>query len=169
MFEERTNMRLTAMVCLLGLLWFAYVLSYLWGGEEGVPPIAPSASGDPWWPFTPQLEAQLAQSPGFDVLIAYTDNGFNPPHIALSRGQSVRFINNSSQDLWVASAPVGGGAVYRGHPSACGQSAFDSCAVLRPKQFWEFTFEDVGTWGYRNNVRPEQIGVLRVEDTIPGQ
>lgn len=112
-------------------------------------------------PFTPEIEAQLKASKGFALLVSYTDNGFEPQTAAIQSGETIRFTNNSSHDMWVA-ASTKEGSLY---PSAgsCGQSAFDSCRAIGRGMFYEFTFEKKGTWGFHDNSEPVRTGKVVVE------
>lgn len=108
------------------------------------------------------MEAILAASDGFQYLVSYTDGGFEPPTLSVKRGETVRFTNNSQSDLWVASIAMQGGTVYPGQ-SDCGASAFGTCAALKPQEFWEFTFDAVGTWSYKNNSDAAKTGTITVK------
>ncbi|HEY4524969.1 MAG TPA: hypothetical protein VJL39_01225 [Candidatus Paceibacterota bacterium] len=110
-------------------------------------------------PYTPEIEAALKESEGFEFLVSYTDSGFAPSTLALEAGQTVRFTNNSSSELWVT---AGGESIYPGTGAECGQSAFDTCRVLRQGDFWEFTVGERGTWGYKNALMASRTGVLEV-------
>ena len=112
--------------------------------------------------LTPEERTQLENSHGFQALVSYTDGGFEPAKLTIKKGETVRFTNNSSEDLWV-SAGSSSGAVYPGTGKECGQSAFDSCRVLKPMHFWEFTFDIAGTWGYKNVSDTKMTGVIIVE------
>lgn len=115
------------------------------------------------WPApTPEEKAQLATSKGAQVLVSYTERGFEPVKVTIKKGDTIRFANNSSGDLWV-SAGGSVGSVYPGTGKECGQSAFDSCRILRPLHFWEFTFDIAGTWGYKNVSDTAMMGVVIVQ------
>jgi len=112
-------------------------------------------------PLTPEIEKQLKESRGFELLISYTDSGFEPREAKIRLRESVRFTNNASHRLWVAS--IGGeGKLYPG-TSDCGASRFDTCRALDPLEFWEITFDARGAWAFRNNVTQEHVGVILVE------
>ena len=110
-------------------------------------------------PYTKQVEAQLAASNGFQELVSYTDRGFEPKHISIAKGDTVRFTNNSYRELWVAASAN----PYPSAQSACGSSAFDSCRALKSGEFWEFTFGVAGTWPYVNNLDKSKGGVVTVQ------
>ncbi|MDB5238362.1 MAG: Plastocyanin [Candidatus Kaiserbacteria bacterium] len=107
--------------------------------------------------------AQLKASTGFQELVSYTDGGFAPGKLSVKKGDTVRFTNSSKADLWVA-ATGASGSVYPGKTvDECGQSAFDSCRVIAPGGFWEFTFDTAGTWGYQNNRDTAMTGMIVIQ------
>ena len=110
-------------------------------------------------PYTAEVEAQLAASSGFQALISYTYRGFEPKSLAVERGDTLRFTNNTHGELWVASE----GTPYPAGKESCGSSGFDSCRVLSPGEFWEFTFERNGTWPYVNNLDKSNRAVVIVQ------
>ena len=113
-------------------------------------------------PPSPEVVAILEKSRGFEVLISYEDNGFWPKEATIRRGESVRFFNASSQDVWIAAVGAETSPVYPG-ASECGGSAFDTCKPLGSREFWEFTFENTGEWAFHNNLDKGKSGVVRVE------
>ncbi len=125
-------------------------------------PVA-AAPSNPIPPLTPEMQQVLATSHGFQALVSYTDRGFEPASASIKKGDTIRFTNNSSQDLWISAAGTAAGKVYPGTGNDCGASAFDSCLVLKPHEFWEFTFTLAGTWSYRNNLNPNDTGVVKVK------
>jgi plastocyanin len=152
---------LTLLIVLIGII----VIGYLWFILVGAP-ATPSGEtvGEKFVPGPPSSEvlAQLEKSRGFEVLISYTDNGFEPSEATIRQGESVRFTNNSSYELWVAAEGADGAPLYPG-TSECGGSPLDSCKVLKPRDFWEFTFVASGSWLFKNNLDKEKSGVVRVE------
>ena len=100
--------------------------------------------------YTAEVAAKVAMSTKVSALISYTDNGFEPTTLRISSGEAVRFTNNSSGDLWVATAD--GATVYPRTHESCGSSDLDSCVPLAPMDFWEFTFEARGEWRVVNNL-----------------
>lgn len=110
--------------------------------------------------YTPEMQAKVAKSAGFQALVSYTDNGFEPQHLAIRAGDTVRFTNNSSAQLWVAAS---GGKLYPAAGKECGSSALDSCVPLAPQDFWEFTFDASGEWEIVNNLQKEKSAVVKVE------
>lgn len=113
-------------------------------------------------PTTATMQAVLDKSVGFSMLVSYTENGFEPSDTTIRRGESVRFTNNSQHPVWI-SAVAKNGVIYPATAESCGQSAFDTCAALPPYEIWEFTFNEPGTWGYRNNAEQTHVGVIHVQ------
>ena len=102
------------------------------------------------------------QSPrGFQLLVSYVNSGFEPKEATIHTGDTVRFTNNSSHEMWVAS-DGSSGPVYPGVQNGCGSSALDTCKTLRPGEYWEFTFTQVGSWSFVNNLDKSASGVLIV-------
>lgn len=153
---------------LLVLLLIIIVISFVWYLFAGAPRqnISPSKSQSGGLvippPFTPEIAAQLEKSHGFQMLVSYTDRGFEPTQASIKTGQTVRFTNNSSRTLWIAAAPTAGTKIYPGS-SDCGASALDTCKALKPLEFWEFTFSESGTWGYQNNLNKADSATIRVK------
>jgi len=114
-------------------------------------------------PFTDAVKRQLAASHGFQYLVSYTDRGFEPAALVVKKGETVRFINNSDELLWVAATGTSGAVYPKGDSAPCGQSAFDSCAAIKRGEFWEFTFNDSGTWSYQNNTDTKMTGTVIVQ------
>lgn len=123
---------------------------------------APTIDADEVPAMTAVMQQVLEKSNGFQLLVSYTDEGFQPPHATIKEGDTVRFTNNSEKRLWVAAAPVHNGSIYPGGPQSCGQSDFDSCVVLEPDEFWEFTFQLDGVWGYVNATDVAHSAALEV-------
>jgi plastocyanin len=112
--------------------------------------------------FTEAVVEKLAASKGFQALISYSDSGFEPNRAEVAKGETVRFTNNSSQDLWVVSVGEGTGK-YPRTKEACGESDLDSCVALAPRDFWEFTFAKAGEWDIINKSDPTKVGKVLVK------
>ena len=107
-------------------------------------------------PMTPLMQEQLAKSSGFQHLVSYGDDGFSPAALTVAAGDTVRFTNNSTKDVWIASVNYPG-------QSSCGGSSFDTCLVLKSGEFWEFTFDEVGSWTYKNNADTQYKASITVD------
>lgn len=85
------------------------------------------------------------------MVVTYTTAGFEPKNITVSKGQIVRFVNEGTGKMWVASDE---------HPSHKILPEFDQLSI---GDSYEFKFETTGTWKYHNHVNPSAIGTITVE------
>jgi plastocyanin len=104
--------------------------------------------------------AQLATSPAFQYLVSYTDTDFVPHTLTVKKGETIRFINNSHKNLWIASSST---PLYPPEQNGCGSSALDSCKPIPPGGFWEFTFNVRGTWQYANTLKQADTATVTVK------
>ena len=157
-------------VAVLALLLIGSAGVYLFSGKESSSPDMSAqesttmaeqirAGVAPIPPMTPDLQQKIANSKGFQALASYTELGFEPVTLRIKLGETVRFTNNSSKDLWVAA----GGNLYPKIKGSCGSSDLDSCTPFAPQDFWEFTFEKQGTWTVVNNLSKDKQIVVTVE------
>lgn len=155
MYESRKV--LTSLGFLTVLIFALYGLSSLFSSQPAMQETSTGASAH--LP-SPEVLAQLEHSKGFQAFVSYTDRGFEPSEVTIQQGETIRWTNNSSKDLWIASD---GGALYPREANDCGSSGFDSCKALKPGDFWEFTFDTKGSWVYLNNLQKETTGVVHVK------
>jgi plastocyanin len=148
----------------LGAIIVLVLCLFLFGNGTSLRTTAPAtpAGGVHTQPPSPEVMAYLAASKGFQYLVSYTGRGFEPATLTVKKGETVRFTNNSSEGLWVAATGSSGAVYPAGTGNECGQSAFDSCKVLKSGEFWEFTFTTAGTWGYKNNSDTKMTGTITV-------
>jgi plastocyanin len=88
------------------------------------------------------------------IVITYNDDGFEPKKINVSQGQMVRFVNESSGNMWVASD---------NHPSHKILPEFDNKEAVDAGENYEFIFTEIGDWDYHNHVKPSAVGTVIVE------
>lgn len=110
-------------------------------------------------------EAMMGDAP-FAVLVSNTGEGFTPVSVTVKKGETVRFVNDAStEDIWPASAVHPTHSVYPEKSSNdCLGSAFDACHGLKPGEFWEFTFNEVGEWRYHDHLHASKTGVVTVTE-----
>jgi plastocyanin len=132
-------------------------------GTRGGPTQPAASNAGPPLPPAPSAYAlqQLKAHPTFQSLVSYTDSGFSPSVLSVKAGDTVRFTNNSSQQLWIAAIGTGTAAIYPG-TSDCGGSTFDSCQPLQPGEFWQFAFTEPGTYDFENNLEPSKSGSITI-------
>lgn len=112
--------------------------------------------------FSTSTRIKLEKSGGFQALLSYTDQGFEPLEVTIHTGDTVRFMNSSSNDVWIAA----GGSALQAYPrtrDVCGSSDLDSCGPFAPQDFWEFTFEQAGEWEVLNNLDKKKKGTIKVQ------
>ena len=113
---------------------------------------------------TPEMIVENATP---DVAVAYTDQGFSPQSITVPLGTKVTFTNQSSVNMWVASAMHPTHMVYSGTnlsqhcPDTTG-TAFDACAATAPGGTYSFTFTKEGNWKYHDHVDASKFGSITV-------
>lgn len=106
--------------------------------------------------------------PTFTV-VTLTDAGFSPATVTVAAGETVRFINDSSRGMWVGSDDHPTHTQYDGTSTrehcADGVSTngtFDQCRAVERGDYWDYTFERAGTFGYHNHVGSSSTGTVVV-------
>lgn len=122
---------------------------------------------------TPSVSPEPTTSPSPDIsknVVTYTDSGYKPNTITIKKGETVVWKNESSSQMWTASAIHPTHKAYPGTDiSLCGAqtliaiSMFDSCAGVVSGQSWSFKFDNVGIWGYHNHLNSSKFGKVVVE------
>lgn len=93
-------------------------------------------------------------------VVELTDRGFDPREVVIDKGDTVRFVDNASITMWIASDPypTNNGYSNTTRKEHCAENstveAFDQCST---GEVYEFTFEKSGEWGYHNQ-RPFDPG-----------
>lgn len=91
---------------------------------------------------------------GREIVIAMNKDGFSPDKITVKKGDSVKFVNEDTQDHWPASNI---------HPTHDIYPEFDPKAPVKPGQSWSFTFGKEGIWRYHDHLHPSLIGTVVAE------
>ena len=107
--------------------------------------------------------------PAGPVTVMYTETGFSPASVSIVEGQTVKWINQSSGEMWVASAVHPTHAVYDGTTKNAhcvagytGPLPFDACESAGPGESYSFTFTKAGTWKYHGHVNAAMVGTVVV-------
>lgn len=145
---------------LLVLIAVCAAAFFIPGSSKHTPNASATDTSAPISPPSLEVMAYLAQSKGFQYLVSYTERGFEPATLAIQKGETVRFTNNSNEGMWVAAT---GDKLYPSVVNGCGSSALDTCKALQSGEFWEFTFGVAGTWGYQNNADISTTGAIIVQ------
>lgn len=117
-----------------------------------------------------EIENATSGTPGAvqnseNVTITYTDQGFSPKLLTVSKGTAVEFVNQSGRPMWVASNEHPTHTIYGGTsrtqhcPDTAGTS-FDQCSTGNS---FIFTFDRTGSWNYHNHTAASDGGIIVVE------
>ena len=104
-------------------------------------------------PTTPKTPASTPTQTSSALVVTYTDKGFSPSSLTIKKGQTVKFINDSSNKMWVAANPF---------PSSSEYPAFNAKSGVASGSSWSFTFDKTGVWFYHNHFSPAQGGKIVV-------
>jgi len=98
------------------------------------------------------------------VTVTYTDTGYTPKSITINKGDTVKFVNDSSGPMWTASARHPDHTLYpEKTANDCLGSAFDQCKSVNKGGSYSFTFNQVGSWNYHNHSNSSQFGTVVVK------
>lgn len=86
--------------------------------------------------------------------VKYTDKGFVPEKLEVPGGSMVEFVNESSTDMWVASAP---------HPQHTDLPTFDQFKPTKKGTVYRYVFDKKGQWKYHDHINPSLGGVVTVK------
>ncbi len=101
------------------------------------------------------FEHEVAPSDGMGmVTVRYTNTGFEPAKLTVPEGTMVEFINQSDEEMWVASNI---------HPSHEILATFDQFKGAGKGQSYMYTFDKKGTWPYHDHINPSLEGIINVE------
>jgi plastocyanin len=86
--------------------------------------------------------------------VRYTNNGFRPAKLTVPVGTMVEFINQSDNQMWVASN------VHPGHDIL---PTFDQFKGVGKDKTYMYVFDMKGTWAYHDHINPALEGIITVE------
>lgn len=94
--------------------------------------------GTPWTPRrdvsadiilpSPEVIAMVYASKGFQYLVSYTDTGFEPKDFTINKGETVRFGNNSSHDMWISESSHTAPTVCNDSTSTLAERSNQACS-----------------------------------------
>lgn len=112
-------------------------------------------------------DGAAAGQPVSAYTVKYTAQGFEPATLTVPAGTTVTFVNQSGDDMWIASDQ------HPTHTSFDGTSKDEHCAAgyTGPKPFDEcgtgstfsFTFTKAGTFGYHNHRNDDDHATIVVQ------
>lgn len=104
------------------------------------------------------------------ITVTYTDQGFSPTTLSVNVGDTVRFSNQSTGEMWVGADEHPTHTEYDGTSKddhcaegAATGGAFDQCGRSGPGSTYNFTFTKAGTFDYHNHARSSDGGTVVVE------
>ena len=105
---------------------------------------------------TPEIQNNQNEEQPADTqrTIRYTEDGYAPNTLTVSQGETIVFHNESSKDMWPASAP---------HPTHTNYPEFDAKRAISPGETYEFTFTKIGAWKFHDHRDPAKFGTITVE------
>ncbi len=99
-------------------------------------------------------EKEMPNAP--TVTITRTNAGYEPSEVVIAPGTVVIWKNTSDSFHWPASDYHPNHSEYPGN--------FDPQRAIAIGETWQFTFDEVGEWGYHDHIRATVVGTILVED-----
>ncbi len=151
----------------IGLIAVIVIVIGGWYLLKGTPAQAPATDQNPAiTETTTTTAASTTTTTQNGVTVFYTNQGFSPKSVTVALGTTVSFVNQSSDEMWIASDPHPTHQGYDGttkseHCAAgyTGAIPFDECSVGTA---YSFTFTKAGTWGYHNHGAAADKGTVIV-------
>ena len=96
------------------------------------------------------------------VQVNITASGFAPKDITINRGDSVKWVNQSEDEVWPAS---GVHPTHTSYPTTggCIGSTFDACHGLKTGESFTFQFDIAGNWKYHDHLSASHFGSVTVQ------
>ncbi|MBI2577597.1 MAG: hypothetical protein HYV77_02000 [Candidatus Wildermuthbacteria bacterium] len=100
--------------------------------------------------------------------VTYSDSGYSPSELRIKAGDTVMFKNESSIEMWTASAMHPSHKMYPNTDivkcsSAVPGTMFDMCKGMSKGSEWSFKFTEKGAWGYHNHMNASHFGKIIIE------
>ena len=147
------------LIILVALIALGAIAYFVLGGPAAEPVLAPTQEET-------KLPVAEPQTLSAVTTVTYTDQGFSPAQITVALGETVRFVNQSSREMWVGVDDHPTHTKYDGTSRSehCpGTSAFDQCARSGSGTSWEYTFTKSGIFDYHNHAGASDVGTVIVE------
>lgn len=129
--------------------------------EEGSGVNDGAAGGETTTPPAPSTGTSGART----VEVVYSDTGYSPAEVSVKKGDTVKFTNRSTKEMWPASAIHPTHSIYpEKSASDCLGSSFDACDGIAVGGSWSFTFNSVGSWRYHDHLQASRVGTINVTE-----
>lgn len=137
------------------LIWMIILAAALVAWWALAEPIATTVPADETAQTTekPTTQAPVTHTADGKLIVRYYNSGFSPFVSEIKSGNTLRFMNQSGQPLWVTT---------KNHPTAKQQNfdEFDFGRSISSGEFYDFTATKVGTWGFYNLNNREHLGTI---------
>ncbi|MBI4173476.1 MAG: hypothetical protein HY519_02035 [Candidatus Aenigmarchaeota archaeon] len=126
--------------------------------------------GQPETEVTPEPPAETATPPAAaasEATIEYTDAGFVPAEVTVTKGGKVTWKNTILRTVWPASAKHPTHEVYPNSSitkckTAAESTIFDACKGIKVNETYSFVFNEVGAWFYHDHLNSKLFGKVTV-------
>ncbi len=111
-----------------------------------------------WRGTSPNAKAASSNStpaPAGSIVISMRQDDYDPSEITIRKGQTVVFVNKSSDWRWPASNL---------HPTHDIYPEFDPKEPVAPEGSWTFRFDKAGVWRMHDHLAPYITGTVTVEE-----
>jgi plastocyanin len=152
---------------IFGIIVLIIAIAGGWYLLSATPAKAPTTTDqNPVTTTTTSTTTTTTTSVSSGVTVVYTNQGFSPKNVIVPLGTIVTFVNQSSDEMWIASDPHPTHQGYDGTTKSqhCvagynGPVPFDECSAGTA---YSFTFLKAGTWGYHNHGAAGNKGTITV-------
>ena len=115
----------------------------------------------------PTIEASITPQ-AIEHVVTYGNAGYSPKTITIKIGETITFKNESSRNVWTASALHPTHTTYSGtstqqHCPDLSNTSFDQCTGSSAGDSWSFTFTKTGSWKYHNHLNSSDSGTVVVK------
>lgn len=118
-------MRHVSALLVLGVLAIIAVFISMSAPRAGI--LQPGPIGFPEYAPPPRAADAVVAQHGFNALVAFTDNGFEPASLTIHAGETIRFSNNAKAPLTLRGQPTAPQTVM---PREYAETIFDSRATF---------------------------------------
>jgi plastocyanin len=155
------NLRPSALLAVFAVLLLGIAVLMVWPEMPIQPSPTATTTSTRIAPPSAAVIKQLQASHGFQAFVSYTSGSFQPATTTIKVGQTIRFTNNSSHDIWVGqitekNTPEHPNTRYCDVP-------FNSCHALHAGDFAEFTFPRAGTYYFMDGLNTATRGAVVVK------
>ena len=154
------------------LIWIIILALIGWGVyalmSDGAPEVMESNADENGEVVeAPVMEDGTLEEPK-TVTVTFTSTGYKPKEITVNAGDTVQFLNQSSTNMWPASAMHPTHEVYDGtnlatHCATGATPSFDACKNIAAGGTYSFTFSKTGTWRYHDHSNTAFTGSVIVQ------